>query len=260
VGRANFTYARATYAYYEEPDYAAMNSPAMSRIGRPTTQRWGYIAERLFIDAHDVATSPLQDFGEYAAGDIKYKDMNGDGVINTLDQAPIGYPATPEINYGFGVSAGYKNWDVSAFFSGSARSSFFVDATEMTPFSQKTVSGMKVEGGLAKFIADDHWTEQNQNPYARWPRLANRVIANNVLPSTWHQEDNSFLRLKSAEIGYSLPRKWAGKLRLSSFRAYLSGTNLLQFSKFNLWDVEMGGNVFNYPLQRVTNIGINLSF
>jgi hypothetical protein len=72
--------------------------------------------------------------------------------------------------------------------------------------------------------------------------------------------DNSFLRLKSAEIGYSLPQKWISKLGMTSFRFYVSGTNLLLFSKFKLWDVEMGGNGLGYPLQRVINLGINLSF
>jgi TonB-linked SusC/RagA family outer membrane protein len=260
VGRANFTYAHSTYAYYEEPDYAAINVPWRSKIGNAISQQWGYVAERLFIDEDDVVNAPRQDFGEYLPGDIKYKDINGDNVVNQLDLVPLGYPTTPEINYGFGISAGYKNLDVSVFFQGSARSSFWTDANAMSPFVQRTSDGRVLETGLAQFIADDYWSELSQNPYAKWPRLSNKLINNNNQRSTWFLQNNSFLRLKSAEIGYSLPQKLSNKLKLSSLRFYVSGTNLLLFSKFKLWDVEMGGNGLGYPLQRVINLGINISF
>jgi TonB-linked SusC/RagA family outer membrane protein len=260
VGRANFTYARSTYAYYEEPNYGALGYYWRSRISYPVSQQWGYVAERLFIDDADISNSPHQDFGEYLPGDIKYKDINGDGVINDIDRAPIGYPTTPEINYGFGLSAGYKNLDVSIFFQGSGRYSFWTDIGTMTPFLKTTSNNRTVESGLAKFIADDHWSETSQNPYAGWPRLSNTRISNNNLRNTWFMHDGSFLRLKSAEAGYSLPAKWVERLRLVSARFYVSGTNLLLFSKFKLWDVELGGNGLNYPLQRVINLGINLSF
>ncbi|MDR1221404.1 MAG: SusC/RagA family TonB-linked outer membrane protein, partial [Tannerella sp.] len=216
--------------------------------------------ERLFIDANDVANSARQNFSRYEAGDIKYKDMNGDNVIDELDQVPIGYPETPEINYGFGLSAGYKNVDFSFFFSGSARNTFFISPGDMNPFIRSTVDGIDYEGGLAKFIADDYWTEQSQNPYALWPRLTDVTLSNNTQRSTWYMYNGDFLRLKSMELGYSMPAKLASKLKLSSFRIYASGTNLLLFSKFKLWDVELGGNGLNYPLQRVLNVGINLSF
>jgi TonB-linked SusC/RagA family outer membrane protein len=268
IGRANFTYAYSTFTQYEEPYYAEIGMPWRSRIGRKLKQEEGYIAERLFIDQQDVENSPRQDFGEYMAGDIKYKDINGDNVINEADMVPIGYPSVPEINYGFGFSTGYRNWDFSVFFSGSARSSFWIDAKAMTPFVTSAISqeesptsaGLLLENGLAKFIADDYWSELSQNPYALWPRLSNRVIDNNVQRSTWFMYDNSFLRLKSAELGYAMPVKLASKAGLSNLRFYLSGTNLWLFSKFKLWDVEMGNNGLNYPLQRVVNIGINLSF
>jgi TonB-linked SusC/RagA family outer membrane protein len=265
VGRANFTYAHSTFAYYEEPDYALLGAPWKSKIGRGVKQQEGYVAEHLFIDQYEVDNSPRQDFGEYGPGDIKYKDINKDGVINELDQVPIGYPETPEINYGFGLSVGYKKIDASLFFSGSSRSSFWIDSKAMSPFVVTQVSGgisdkMIMENGLAKFIANDYWSELSQNPQAKWPRLADRVIDNNIQRSTWFMYDNNFLRLKSVELGYSMPDKFLQKTRLSSCRLYLSGTNLLLFSKFKIWDVELGGNGLNYPLQRVFNIGINLSY
>ncbi|MDR1864797.1 MAG: TonB-dependent receptor, partial [Bacteroidales bacterium] len=261
VGRANFTYARSTYKYYEEPDYAFVNMPWRSQVGHAVSQQWGYVAERLFIDETDVASSPRQEISEYLPGDIKYKNIyDGDNVINEADRVPIGYPTTPEINYGFGISAGYKNLDISVFFQGSARSSFWINAAAMSPFRQHTSGGKILETGLPKFIADDHWTELSQNPNAAWPRLSDHLIDNNNVRSTWFMNNGSFLRFKSAEIGCSLPEKWVNRMKLSSCRLYLSGTNLLLFSKFKLWDVEMGGNGLGYPLQRVFNIGLNLSF
>ncbi|GAB6120050.1 TonB-dependent receptor [Dysgonomonas termitidis] len=260
VGRANFTYARSTYRYYEEPDFS--ETPWKSKIGQSAKQQWGYVAERLFIDEADIANSPRQDFGEYLPGDIKYKDINSDGVINEIDMVPIGHPNTPEINYGFGLSFGYKNFDISAFFQGSARSSFWIDFKAMSPFASSTDEKLQktLETGLAQFITEDYWSLDSQNPYAGWPRLANTVIANNNQKNTMFMQDGAFLRFKSAEIGYALPNHLIHKLGLSSCRVYANGTNLLLFSNFKLWDVEMGGNGLGYPLQRVINLGLNISF
>jgi hypothetical protein len=133
----------------------------------------------------------------------------------------------------------------------------------MTPFAQTPISkddNRILENGLAQFIADDHWTEQNQNIHAAWPRLSNYGISNNFQPSSWWMRDGSFLRLKSAELGYSLPTKWIAGFNLSSCRFYLSGANLLLFSKFKLWDIEMGSSGLGYPLQRVWNVGVNVNF
>jgi TonB-linked SusC/RagA family outer membrane protein len=262
TGRGNFTFARSKYEYYEEPDYELLGMPWRSRNGQAVSQQWGYVAERLFIDEADVASSPRQDFGEYMAGDIKYRDIDGDGVINERDMVPIGYPTTPEINYGFGLSAGYKNLDASFFFQGSARSSFWLDYSAMSPFYSRIPQNESQvhETGLAKFISESYWSELSPDPYAGWPRLSPAPVSNNNQRSTWFMYDNSFLRLKSAEIGYSLPNKLIRKLNLSTCRFYLSGTNLLLLSNFKLWDVEMGGNGLGYPLQRVFNIGININF
>lgn len=254
VGRGTFTYARSIYSYFEESDFS--NYPWRSRMGKPIKQTWGYVSERLFVDYQDIENSARQDFGEYAPGDIKYKDISGDGIINELDMVPIGYPTTPELNYGFGLSAGVTNLDFSFFFQGSARSSFWINAAAMTPF----VRSGRNETGLAEFIAEDYWSESSQNPFAYWPRLSTYSIANNTQRNTRFMENGSFLRLKSMEVGYSLPKRLTDTLKLDKCRFYVSGTNLLLFSKFKLWDVEMGGNGLGYPLQRVYNIGVNISF
>jgi TonB-linked SusC/RagA family outer membrane protein len=260
--RANFTYATSEFKVYEEPDY---KESYLSHKGQPLTQQWGYVAERLFADDDEVANSPLQGFGEYGAGDIKYRDLNGDGQITSLDQMAIGYPTTPEIVYGFGFSVGYKAVDLSCFFQGLARESFWIDPNATAPFvpyrySSTELPGMLLQNQLLQAYADDHWSEDHRNLYALWPRLSTRVINNNTQSSTWFMRNGSFLRLKTLELGYSLPERLTKRIHLEKARFYISGINLLSFSRFKLWDVEMGGNGLGYPVQRVTNIGIQISF
>src|SRR3546814_924455 len=258
VARGNFTYARSTFQFYEETDFST--TPWRSRVGQPISQQWGYVGERLFIDDADVLNAARQDFGEYGAGDLKYKDINGDNVINKIDKVPIGYPTTPELNYGFGLSVGYQNFDASFFFQGSGRYSFWVDAAAMSPFVQSTSGGKILETGLPRFISSDYWSEGSQDPRAAWPRLSNYLIDNNNQRNTWFMRNGSFLRLKSVEVGYNLPSGILSRMKMERFRIYLSGTNLMNFADFDLWDVEMGGNGLGYPLQRVYNLGVNVSF
>jgi TonB-linked SusC/RagA family outer membrane protein len=250
VFRSNFTYAVSKYDVFEEPDYSEV-APWRSHKGQKISQQWGYVAERLFTDDEEVKNAPTQ-FGRYGAGDIKYKDINGDMIIDDNDQVPIGLPATPEINYGFGISMGYKNLDLSCFFQGSARSSFWIDADATAPFIG--------DRALLKYWADDHWSEDDRNIHAQWPRLSTSIISNNIQRSTWFMQDGTFLRLKTAEIGYTLPKKWSSSIRMQNARIYASGSNLWLWSAFKMWDVEMAGNGLAYPLQRVFNIGINVEF
>jgi len=251
--RGNFTYASGKYEVYEEPDY--VKAPWRSRVGSKLSQTYGYVAERLFIDERDVANSPNQEVagGIYGAGDIKYKDINGNMRIEEDDQVAIGYPTTPEIIYGFGLSAGYKGLDISCFFQGSARSSFWINPTSTAPF---------VGDGRAmmQYYADSYWSEDNRNIYALWPRLSEDLVPNNNVTSTWFMRNGSFLRLKTTEIGYSLPSLMTRKIYLQHVRFYLSGSNLCVFSRFKMWDPEMAGNGLAYPLQRVYNIGVNIEF
>jgi TonB-linked SusC/RagA family outer membrane protein len=248
-GMANFTYATSKFQVYEEPLYAEKNK---SHTGYSLAQTWGYIAERLFVDDKDVAYAPKQNFGPYGAGDIKYRDVNHDGKITSLDEVPIGFPTSPEIVYGFGLSAGYKRFDLSCFFQGLGRESFWIDGVATSPFVNN-------QGALLKAYADNHWSEENRNIYALWPRLSTTVNVNNTQKSTWLMQNGSFLRLKSLEVGYTLPKSVTKKAHLSNARFYLNGTNLLLWSNFKLWDVEMGGNGLGYPVQKVMNLGVLLS-
>lgn len=261
--RANFTYATSAFEVYEEPNYA---EKYLSRVGYSLSQQWGYIAERLFVDDEEVAGSPRQNFGEYRGGDIKYRDVNNDGQISSLDQVPIGYPTTPEIVYGFGFSAGKGSFDFSAFFQGLARESFWVDPAATAPFgryvydNESFAPGVSVlQNQLLQAYADDHWSEENRNLYALWPRLSFTRVENNEQRSTWFMRDGAFIRLKQVEFGYSLPERLNNKLKTKMLRMYVSGTNLFTLSAFKLWDVEMAGNGLGYPVQRVFNIGIQAS-
>ncbi|QEC51073.1 TonB-linked SusC/RagA family outer membrane protein [Anseongella ginsenosidimutans] len=261
-GRVNFTYAASEFTAYEEPDY---REKYKSHLGHSLSQHWGLIAERLFVDDYEVLNSPRQNYGEYMGGDIKYHDVNGDGQITDLDQVPLGFPTDPEIIYGFGFSAGYKGFDFSAFLQGSGRSSFWIDPYATAPFvayrySNDELPGYSLQNQLLQAYADDHWSEDNRNLHALWPRLSSTVINNNVQRSSWFMRNGSFLRLKSVELGYSIPERHIERWKITDVRVYLSGTNLMTFSKFKLWDPEMAGNGLSYPIQKVFNIGLQVGF
>ncbi|MDR0700587.1 MAG: TonB-dependent receptor [Tannerella sp.] len=257
-GMANFTYATSEFLVYEEPDYS--ETPWKSRVGTSLNQATGYVAERLFVDEEEIRNSPIQ-FGTYMAGDIKYKDINNDGKITELDQVPIGYPTSPEIVYGVILSTGYKNFDISCFFQGLARESFWIDLSDDLANGRiGTAPFINREGALLKAYADDHWSEDNRNVYALYPRLAETHIQNNEQRSTWFMQNGAFLRLKSLEFGYTVPARLSKKVLIDNFRVYFSGTNLMTFSRFKLWDPEMGGNGLGYPVQKVYNLGLQISF
>jgi len=246
----NFTYATSKYLVFEEPAYP--DAPWKSHVGQSLAQGYGYIAERLFIDDEEIRNSPTQ-FGTYMAGDIKYMDLNGDGKITELDQAPIGYPTSPEIVYGFGASIGYKAFDFNFFFQGLARESFWINYTNTSPFINN-------QRALLQAYADSHWSEDNRDEYAIWPRLSTTVIDNNNRTSTWFMRDGSFLRLKELTAGYTLPASLTKRAYINTLRVYLTGTNLACFSKFKLWDPEMAGDGLKYPVQKVYSLGLQINF
>ncbi|MFV0420499.1 MAG: SusC/RagA family TonB-linked outer membrane protein [Dysgonomonas sp.] len=254
--RANLTYATSEKLVWEEAAYAP-NEYYRTQVGQSNSVVFGLIAERLFVDDVEVANSPTQNFGnqKVLAGDIKYRDMNGDGQITDADKVPIGYPSVPEIIYGFGGTIGYKQFDFSLFVQGSARSSLFINPNEVSPFVQRGLD----QHGLLKVIAEDHWSEDNRNVYAFWPRLGNTVSENNRQTSTWWMRDGAFLRLKTVNIGYNLSDKLLTRLGLSNFRIYMDASNLFVISKFKMWDPEMGGNGLGYPVQRVYNLGVSFT-
>lgn len=245
--KGTFTYATNKVLEYDEPDYQMY--PNLSRVGHSINQPLLYIADRLFIDDAEVANSPTQKLGgTVLAGDIKYRDIPNaegvcDGVIDANDRVYTGHPTVPEIVYGFGPSFSYKKWDFSCFFQGAARVSIVM--SDFHPFGTDALRNVQ------KFIADDYWSESNQNIHAAYPRLSKQYNENNTVNSTYWLRNGAFLKLKDAEVGYN------HKL----FRIYLRGSNLLTFSPFDLWDPEQGsGNGMFYPTQRSVNVGIQFSF
>lgn len=244
--KGTFTYAANKILEYDEPDYQMY--PNLSRVGHSINQPLLYIAERLFIDDEEVANSPKQNLGGFIqAGDIKYKDIPNaegicDGVIDANDRVYTGHPTVPEIVYGFGPSLQFKQWDFSCFFQGAARTSIVIE--DIHPFG---TDGLR---NVQKFIADNYWSESNQNIYATYPRLSKQYNQNNTVGSTYWLRNGAFLKLKDIELGYSF----------NLFRVYLRGSNLLTFSPFDLWDPEQGnGNGLFYPTQRSINVGIQFS-
>ncbi|WPV66105.1 TonB-dependent receptor [Chitinophaga sp. LS1] len=257
----NLTVTSNKYQRFEEPEY---KYGYRFQNGKPINQPFGYIAERLFVDDKEAANSPTQLFGASpvpAGGDIKYRDVNKDGIINQDDQVPIGLPTTPQIIYGFGFSLGYKNFDLNAFFQGLARESFFINATSQDDryYAKYGTAPFVNNAQILQAYADNHWSEENQNLYALWPRLSTTDILNNQQQSTWWLRDGSFMRLKSVELGYSLPKSLTKRMYIRTMRIYFSGLNLLTFSHFKLWDPEQAGQGFGYPIQKVFNCGINVN-
>ncbi|WP_211657601.1 TonB-dependent receptor [Parapedobacter composti] len=258
-GRGTFTYATGEYLYFEEPHY---DHAYLSLIGTNAAQRRGYIAERLFIDDEEVFHSPRQSFGGMVmGGDIKYLDVNGDGVIDANDEVPIGYPTTPEINYGFGLTTGFKSLDMSFFFTGMARTSLFINpgTGDINNSGSAPFGSRGAPNAVLQVWADSHWSEDNRDVYALWPRLSQNPLSNNTVNSTWWMRNGAFLRLKQVEIAYTLNTDFTRRYHIDRCRLYVSGSNLFRVSAFDLWDPEMGGAGLRYPLQRVFNLGVLLT-
>lgn len=245
--KGTFTFARNRVLEYDE---GAGVRPALSQVGKSLNSIWGYVADGLYIDEADIANSPTSTLGNIAIapGDIKYVDQpdadgNYDGQITSDDRVVIGNPTVPEIVYGFGPSFVYKDWDFSFFFQGQAKVSLMM--SDFEPF------GESYNRNVLSWIADDYWSENNQNPNAAHPRLTQYVNDHNTVNSTYWLRNAAFLKLKNIELGYTYKKA----------RFYISGANLLTFSPFKLWDPEMGGGKgLTYPTQRTYNIGVQVSF
>lgn len=252
--RGNYTFNRNKKLYDDLPDQIWSYQ---NLSGFAYNQQFGLIAEGLFKDQEDIDNWPKQDFGDVRPGDIKYRDVNGDGVVNTFDKVAIGYTTIPEINYGFGVSLAYKGIDFSVFFQGVAHVTRIIGGQNLFGAS----SQIHKLGQIYEDVALNRWTLENQNPNAPYPRLSLNKVENNQQASTYWQKDMSFMRLKNMEIGYTIPKKITKKAGLSTVRLYVQGLNLLTFSEFKLWDPELDSSYGNvYPTMRTYTFGVNLNF
>lgn len=254
--RGTFTFARNVQVDDDQPDYI---DKYRNRNGQRYGQQFGLIALGLFESQEEIDNSPSQFGVSYLKpGDIKYKDINGDGVIDTNDEVPIGFSDIPEIVYGFGLSAGYKGFDVSLFFQGVANTTFFLGGAYF-PFNYPNI-------GYTSFLAaleDKYFDPEKQNFDAELPLLYDEGWhGSNYQNSTWWQRSGAFLRLKNAEIGYSLPKSITNKMLIKSLRFFIAGENLLTFAPdIKYWDPETGSqDGRGYPLMRRVNIGLNINF
>jgi hypothetical protein len=229
--------------------------PWQQRIGRKLGQRFGYTALGLYQSDQEVANSPYQT-GANHAGDIKYKDLNGDGLINTYDQGPIGYGSIPEIVYGFGPTINWKGWSLAGWFKGISNVDIQLNGDGLQPFSQ---GGER--GNLLAQITN-RWTPGSTNPHPLYPRLTYGNDNMNYAGSSWWVKNGAFLRLQTAQLSYNFSNKrWLSAAGLSNLSLYFIGYNLLTVSGFKLWDVELGdGRGSQYPLVKTYNIGIKTTF
>ena len=254
--RGNFTYSKSKILEYDEQysHYGYKRS-----AGYRVDQTRGLVALGLFKDYEDIRNSPDQSSlvtaVEIAPGDIKYKDVNGDGKIDGNDIVPIGSTVKPNLIYGFGASASWKGFDINVLFQGVGKTSFFIGGYTVYPFSNHSW------GNILTDVVGNYWQlGKNEDVNAKYPRLTYGWNNNNYRNSTFWLRDGSYLRLKNVEIGYTLPKSLTSRINIQNVRVYLMGTNLLTFSDFKLWDPELGSSDGQkYPLSRTFTLGMTIS-
>jgi TonB-linked SusC/RagA family outer membrane protein len=259
--RGNYTLTREKIIEYDEvlPRY-----PYLGQKGMAYGLTRGLIALGLFENEDDVRNSPQQ-FGEVLPGDIKYQDVNGDGVIDSYDIVPIGNASgRPRFSYGIAGSVIWKGIDFNVFFRGASKRDFFLGGTGYYPFA-----GEKL-GNVLTVVNDqaNRWTPASysgdpstENPNARFPRLTYGHNTNNNRSSTFWLADASFLRLKTMEIGYTFPKQWSQKIAMNNLRISLIGDNLHLWDKVKLFDPEQASsNGSVYPLTRSVTFVLQMSF
>lgn len=250
--KATFSFARNTIlANGEETKKYAYQS----QIGQPYNSLLGYVTDGYFIDDAHVAASPSQRAiagTDPGAGDIKYKDINNDGVIDEFDRVFMGYPSIPEVTYGLGLGTVYKGFDFSVLFQGADRVSFFA-----VPITFE----MENRGNIYTFIEGNYWTEENPDLRAKFPRLGIGNQKNNYAESDKWLQNERYIRLKQAELGYSLPSEKMKNWGIGSVRFYTNGVNLFTWSPFKWWDAESKNKTgAYYPIQMIVNLGVEVKF
>jgi TonB-linked SusC/RagA family outer membrane protein len=268
IGNINFT-LRGNLTWYknrilERDEQQNSYSYLMQRDFRAEQTR-GLIALGLFADYEEIRNSPRQTFGAYMPGDIKYKDVNGDGLINDEDVVPIGASWRPALEYGMGLSASWKQLDVNVHFQGAGRNSYFLNGPTVYPF---------VDGAWGNILTEvvepgNRWISKDiapkdvlaENPKAKYPRLSYGGNANNYRASSFWLREGVYLRFKTLDIGYTIPSRIATRLRLSRMRIYLLAQNIAVWDNVNVWDPEMASSDgTRYPLPKTITIGMTFKF
>ena len=270
--RGNVTFNKDKWIQGELPE---QKYEWMNQYGRNINGAKGYVAEGLFtqaeiddmarwesLSAANKAITPkpfASQFGTVKAGDIKYKDLNNDGQIDAYDQTYISRGDVPTTVYGFGFTVGWKDLSVGMMFQGVAGAERVLNGSSINPFN-----GGGGSGNLYSNI-DDRWTEENPDQNAFYPRLSygseTTSSINNFQKSTWWVRNMNFLRLKTLQISYNLPKPWVNKVHLKNAAVYVMGTNLFTLSRFKLWDPELNtDNGASYPNTTSYSVGINFTF
>ena len=270
--RGNVTFNKDKWIQGELPE---QKYEWMNQYGRNINGAKGYVAEGLFtqaeiddmarwesLSAANKAITPkpfASQFGTVKAGDIKYKDLNNDGQIDAYDQTYISRGDVPTTVYGFGFTVGWKDLSVGMMFQGVAGAERVLNGSSINPFNDGGGSG-----NLYSNI-DDRWTEENPDQNAFYPRLSygseTTSSINNFQKSTWWVRNMNFLRLKTLQLSYNLPKPWVNKVHLKNAAVYVMGTNLFTLSRFKLWDPELNtDNGASYPNTTSYSVGINFTF
>ena len=248
--RGNFTFAKNEVVENDEP---VRRFSYLSGKGLPLGQSFAFVSEGLFESQEEIDAWPRQTFSTPRPGDVKYKDINGDGQIDAFDQIPVGYPRLPQISFGFGGTVGYKNVDLSIYFTGAAKTSIFMSGLSMWPF----YDGLGVNNVMREYY-DNRWTPENKD--ALYPAIDVGNNPNNFLNSTTWMKNGNYLRIRNVEVGYTFPNELVGRVGLSSLRLFLNGMNLYTWDHIKVMDPESNDGTGGYPLQRSFNIGLQVDF
>ena len=257
--RGNITYSKNTILERDEENnvYAYQYGK-----GYRVNQQRGLIALGLFRDYDDIRNSPKQSWGTVQPGDIKYKDVNGDGIVDDGDRVAIGATDTPSLIYGLGASVSWRGFDFNLHFQGAGKYTFLINSGAVNAFRDGRW------GNILQGITDNRWissdisgTKETENPNAPYPRLSYGYNLNNQQSSSFWLRNGRFLRLKNLDIGYTLPKPMVNTIHLESVRIYISGQNLITWSPFKLWDPELDSSQRGqiYPITRSLTAGIQIS-
>lgn len=267
--RGNITYAVNKRV---EQDEVPQKYPWLAQTGTSIGTNKIYVAEGLFMEDDFIITTNSDGSHSYQLkpgiatytdevrpGDIKYKDLNGDGTINDNDKTYYSgvYPNNPQVVYGFGLNAQYKGFYAGVFFQGAARRSVNLKYSNnyFVPFYGGT------DQTSARVEAADHWRADNPgNTDVLYPRLHKTNFSNNTLESTWWYRSGNYLRLKNVEFGYQFDKKLIQKLKMQNLRLYIQGSNLAVFDKIKMWDPEVGNSGARYPINATWTFGLDVTF
>lgn len=259
--KLNLSWATTRYIKYMDspntPDYA-------KRTGKSPWVMAGLVADGLFQSEEEIDNSPFIVGSRPRVGDIKYKDLNGDGVISySQDRALVGKPNRPELTAGLDLNASYKGFDISMLFTAGAMSDISLTGTYYNYNDDNTIftKPFKAGSNAPVYLVENSWTPENTN--ASFPRLSiNTPNTNNAYASTYWFRDGKYIRMKSAQIGYTIPKRLTGKISFDNIRIFVEGTNIFTLSGLPEGiDPERPG-VTNgyYPQQKTFMGGLTISF